>query len=67
MAVVDREIGVQLSMTQTVETQIIKAEERLRQAMLTSDVSVLDELLAPDIIITNHLGQLLTKNDDLYR
>ncbi|MDJ0581119.1 nuclear transport factor 2 family protein [Crocosphaera sp.] len=43
----------------------IKAEERLRQAMLASDVSVLDELLAPDIIITNHLGQLLTKNDDL--
>ena len=34
-------------MSKTVETQIINAEERLRQAMLASDVGVLDELLAP--------------------
>jgi ketosteroid isomerase-like protein len=52
-------------MNKTVETQIINAEERLRLAMLASDVSVLDELLAPDIIITNHLGELLEKQDDL--
>jgi ketosteroid isomerase-like protein len=52
-------------MNQSVETQIINAEERLRQAMLASDVSVLDELLAPDIIITSHLGELLGKQDDL--
>jgi len=52
-------------MTETVETQIIKAEERLRQAMLASDVSVLNELLAPEIIITNHLGKLMSKQDDL--
>ena len=52
-------------MTETVETQIINIEERLRQAMLVSDVSVLNELLAPEIIITNHLGQLLEKQDDL--
>ena len=33
--------------------------------MLSSDVAALDELLAPDLIFTNHLGQLLGKNDDL--
>lgn len=52
-------------MNQTVETQIINAEERLRLAMLASDVSTLDELLAPEIIITSHLGELLGKQDDL--
>lgn len=52
-------------MTEIVETQIVSVEERLRQAMLASDVSVLDELLAPEIIITSHLGELLRKQDDL--
>jgi ketosteroid isomerase-like protein len=52
-------------MTQLVETEIINVEERLRQAMLASDVSILDELLAPEIIITSHLGELLRKEDDL--
>jgi ketosteroid isomerase-like protein len=52
-------------MNQTVETQIINVEERLRLAMIASDVSVLDELIAPDIIITSHLGELLKKQDDL--
>jgi ketosteroid isomerase-like protein len=52
-------------MNKAVETQIINAEERLRLAMLASDVSVLDELLAPEIIITSHLGELLQKQDDL--
>ncbi len=52
-------------MNTTVETQIIDAEERLRLAMLASDVSVLNELLAPELIFTNHLGQLMTKQDDL--
>lgn len=52
-------------MTETVETQMVKVEERLRQAMLASDVSILNELLAPEIIITSHLGELLGKQDDL--
>ena len=38
-------------MTETVETQMVKVEERLRQAMLASDVSILNELLAPEMII----------------
>ena len=52
-------------MSNSIEAQIIKAEERLRVAMLDSDVKVLDELLAPELIFTNHLGQVLGKQDDL--
>ncbi|MGD0442962.1 MAG: nuclear transport factor 2 family protein [Edaphobacter sp.] len=52
-------------MNRTVETQIVDAEERLRTAMLSSDVSALDELLASELIFTNHLGQLLGKENDL--
>jgi ketosteroid isomerase-like protein len=52
-------------MNQIVEAQIVDAEDRLRTAMLRSDASALDELLAPELIFTNHLGQLLGKEDDL--
>lgn len=52
-------------MIEIIEAQITEIEERLRQAMLTSDVRVLNELLAPDIIITSHRGELLKKPDDL--
>ncbi|MBA3823948.1 MAG: nuclear transport factor 2 family protein [Ktedonobacterales bacterium] len=33
--------------------------------MLHADVAVLDELLAPDLIFTHHLGQVLTKHQDI--
>ena len=52
-------------MSNSIEAQILEAEERLRLAMLDSDVKVLDELLAPELIFTNHLGQVLGKQDDL--
>lgn len=52
-------------MTDTTRTQIIKLEKQLKQAMLASDVSVLSQLLAPEIIITNHPGQLMGRQDDL--
>jgi len=52
-------------MIQPLEIDIQRLEDRLKQAMLVSDVSTLDELLAPDLIFTNHLGQLMTKQDDL--
>ena len=52
-------------MSNPIETQIIESEERLRLAMLRSDVNALNELLAPELIFTNHLGQVLTKQDDL--
>ncbi len=47
------------------QTQILEAEERLRQAMLQNDVSVLDELIAPDLLFTGITGQLASKADDL--
>ncbi|NEO86042.1 MAG: nuclear transport factor 2 family protein [Spirulina sp. SIO3F2] len=46
-------------------TQITALEDRLRQAMLTSNVAELDALLAPDLLFTTHLGQPLTKSQDL--
>lgn len=52
-------------MTETVEAQIINVEERLRRAMLDSNVSVLNELIAPESIITSHRGELSGKQDDL--
>lgn len=33
--------------------------------MLTSDVDALDQLIADDLVFTNHFGQLLTKQLDL--
>ena len=52
-------------MSNPIEAQIIEAEEQLRLAMLDSNIKVLDELLAPQLIFTNHLGQVLGKQDDL--
>ena len=48
-----------------IEKRIIDAEERLRLAMLGSDVAALDELLAPELVFTSHLGQVIGKQDDL--
>jgi hypothetical protein len=47
------------------EAQIIELEERLRQAMLHSDVVELDALIAPELLFTNHLGQIFSKQEDL--
>lgn len=47
------------------KAQIKNAEEQLRAAMLASDLKVLDELLAPGLLFTNHLGQSLSKEADL--
>jgi hypothetical protein len=44
-------------MNRAVEAQILNAEDKLRTAMLSSDVNALDELLAPELVFTNHLGQ----------
>ncbi len=45
--------------------QVLEVEERLRQAMLHSDVGALDELIAPDLHFTDHMGQVVGKADDL--
>ena len=52
-------------MTETSEIQIVEMEAQLRQAMLASDVSKLNALLAPSIVITNHLGQLVERQADI--
>lgn len=44
---------------------VVELEERLERAMRTSDVLVLDELLADDLLFTNHLGLVVTKPEDL--
>lgn len=40
-------------------------EEKLKEAMLTSNVTLLDELLHEGLIFTNHLGHIMSKQDDL--
>jgi len=52
-------------MSTKIEQQIALVEERLRLAMLASDRIVLDELISPDLIFTNHFGQVFGKQDDL--
>lgn len=52
-------------MTSLLESHVIEAEERLRSAMLKGDVAVLDALIAPELIFTNHLGQVVSKEQDL--
>ena len=52
-------------MSKPMETQILEVEEQLRVAMLHSDVNALNELLAPELVFTNHLGHVLGKQDDL--
>ncbi|PSB04889.1 nuclear transport factor 2 family protein [Merismopedia glauca] len=52
-------------MLTSIEDQINLAEERLRLAMLASDVAELDELISDNLIFTTHLGQVFSKQEDL--
>jgi len=52
-------------MNNILEVEVGEAEERLRLAMISSDLSILDQLLSENLIITNHLGQRLSKGMDL--
>ncbi|SFB83453.1 nuclear transport factor 2 family protein [Pseudoalteromonas denitrificans] len=45
--------------------EIIEAEEKLKSAMISSDIEVLNQLFSKDLIFTNHMGQILSKSDDL--
>ncbi len=47
------------------EIPIQTLEEKLRQAMLNSDVQALDELIADDLLFTMHTGLVISKQDDL--
>lgn len=50
---------------QLTEGQVVNMEERLRLAMMASNVAELDKLLADDLLFTNHLGHSLSKAADL--
>lgn len=52
-------------MTESIAAKIKDLETRLADAMQTSDVSALDELLAEDLLFTNHDGKQVTKHEDL--
>ncbi|MEE3715844.1 nuclear transport factor 2 family protein [Tumidithrix elongata RA019] len=52
-------------MESTIKQQILEAEETLRQAMIRSDVEALNELISSELLFTDFLGQLVTKQQDL--
>ncbi len=52
-------------MNDNIEAQIEIVEEKLRLAMIAADVNTLDELIAPELIFTDHLGNLVSKQADL--
>lgn len=47
------------------ERKILKLEEQIVAAILSSDVEVLDQLLHHELIFVNHLGMTLSKKEDL--
>jgi ketosteroid isomerase-like protein len=46
-------------------SRILELEEQLRLAMCHSDLNALDRLLAENLIFTNHLGQVVSKSEDI--
>ena len=52
-------------MQKNIEAEINHFEERLRQAMLKSETAELDRLLSADLLFTNHLGQVISKQEDI--
>ncbi len=52
-------------MNEKIHNQIIEAEEKLRLAMLHSDVKALDRILSSRLIFTDHLGHVVGKEEDL--
>lgn len=44
---------------------IATLEQKLKTAMLNSDVLMLDRLLDDNLVFTNHVGQKITKQMDL--
>ncbi len=45
--------------------EILETEPELKQAILRRDIGTLDRLWSDDVIFTNHLGSLITKQQDL--
>lgn len=51
--------------TELVLAEVEAVEGQLRLAMLSSDTDSLKRLLADDLIFTNHLGQVISKEADI--
>jgi len=47
------------------QAKVIEYEEMLRSAILSSNVELLEELLSDELIFVNHLGQRLSKEEDI--
>src|SRR5688572_25124610 len=47
------------------EADVLAAEDRLRRAMLASNVAELENLLAPELLFVTHMGQVISREDDL--
>jgi len=47
------------------QASVIEYEEMLRSAMLSNNVELLEELLSDELIFVNHLGQRLSKEEDM--
>ncbi|MGK7894368.1 MAG: nuclear transport factor 2 family protein [Xenococcus sp. (in: cyanobacteria)] len=52
-------------MTTNLEAKIVDLETKLKTAMLESNISELDKLICDQLIFTDHLGRVLSKEDDL--
>ncbi|MEM9271915.1 MAG: nuclear transport factor 2 family protein [Cyanobacteria bacterium P01_F01_bin.143] len=52
-------------MANNVEAEIIDLEARLKTAMLDSNIEELNKLISDQLIFTDHLGRVLSKDDDL--
>lgn len=51
--------------SQEILIEIKTVEDQLRVAMETSDVTTLGKLISDNLIFTNHIGNILSKDDDL--
>lgn len=47
------------------QARVIEYEEMLRSAMLSNNIELLEELLSDELIFVNHLGEWLSKEEDI--
>lgn len=50
---------------QEMMNEILKLEEKIIDAIVSSDVEVLDQLLHDELLFVNHLGMTVSKKNDL--
>lgn len=46
-------------------SEVERYEQKLKEAMIASDVATLDRLISDDLVFTAFTGQLVTKQEDL--